>query len=97
MTAYKMVPTVATEAIVVAIALNDDKSLPDAYSAAIAAAPPFVVTDAILDAAIDAEREAFHQFTHEHAGGPVSHADGRRVSIRAAIEAALAEAAKGDV
>lgn len=56
------------------------------------AAASVVVTDEILEAALEAEREAFAAYVHDHAGGDVSHTAARRQSIRAAVEVALVRA-----
>jgi hypothetical protein len=100
MTAYTMVPVEATPAMIEAdidsaqattkaAMLGNPVPFVDGlrrcYSAMIAAAPPFVVTDAMERAAANA------MFCHRET--PVTLGE----MMRAAIEAALAEAAKGDV
>lgn len=45
MSAWKMVPTVATDAMLRAMWREDREVCSDVYEAGVAAAPPFVVTD----------------------------------------------------
>jgi hypothetical protein len=81
MTAYKMVPTVATAEMLRAGAVAEG-GLVATIDAAIAAAPPFVVTDAMERAAANA------MFCHRET--PVTLGE----MMRAAIEAAIKEAGR---
>lgn len=85
----KIVPVEATPEMVLAVVNDDSQTRKGEYRAAIAAAPPYVVTDEDVAAASEAEKEAFYDAIHANAGGTWSQNAARLVSMRAALEAFL--------